>query len=50
MPEPPEDADAYVEHPDLDQAVDIDDHGPAFDATLEGLDDVAEDQGSGGVW
>jgi hypothetical protein len=34
MPEPPEDA-AYVEHPDLDQAVDIDGHGPAFEPPSE---------------
>jgi hypothetical protein len=47
MPEPPEDADAYVEHPDLDQAVDIDDHGPAFEPPP---DEPVEDQGSGGVW
>lgn len=36
MPEP---QDATIAHPDLDQAVSGDDHGPAFEATLEGLDD-----------
>jgi hypothetical protein len=35
MPEPPEDADAYVEHPDLSQVVAIDDHGPAFEPPSE---------------
>jgi hypothetical protein len=56
-----EDQDVTMEHPDLDQAVEVawpfvknsgvlvDDHGPAFPATLEGLDDVAEDQGMGGL-
>jgi hypothetical protein len=34
----PEDHDVTVEHPDLDQAVEVDDHGPAFPAVLEGLD------------
>jgi hypothetical protein len=31
--------DAQMEHPDLDQAEKVDDHGPAFDAAYEGLDD-----------
>jgi hypothetical protein len=30
--------DVIAEHPDLDQAVDVDEHGPMFEATLEGLD------------
>lgn len=26
----PTDESAYVEHPDLEEAVDVDEHGPAF--------------------
>jgi hypothetical protein len=32
------DHDVTAEHPDLDQAVDVDEHGPVFEATFEGLD------------
>jgi hypothetical protein len=41
--------DAQMEHPDLDEAEKVDEHGPAFVTTLEGLDDVAEDQGMAGL-
>jgi hypothetical protein len=30
---------ARMGHPDLEAAVDEDDHGPVFEATFEGLDD-----------
>jgi hypothetical protein len=33
-----DDMTAQIEHPDLEDAVDEDDHGPAFEATFEGLD------------
>jgi hypothetical protein len=33
-----QDMTVQVPHPDLDQAVDFDDHGPIFEATFEGLD------------
>jgi hypothetical protein len=38
----PEDQDAPMEHPDLDDALDKDDHGPVFETTYEGLE---EDEG-----
>jgi hypothetical protein len=37
MDEPSVD-DVTAVHPDLDNAVGTDDHGPAFEATFEGLD------------
>jgi hypothetical protein len=40
---------ARVEHPDLDEAVDWDEHGPVFEAILGGLDDPAPDQGMAGT-
>jgi hypothetical protein len=49
MNEPSDHDDAQMEHPYPDDAIAVDDHGPAFPATLEGLDDVAEDQGMGGL-
>jgi hypothetical protein len=41
MNEPDHD-DAQMQHPDLADALDEDDHGPVFEATYEGLE---EDEG-----
>jgi hypothetical protein len=42
MNEPSDHDDAQMEHPDLDEAERVDEHGPVFDAAYEGLEDEPE--------